>query len=142
MSRMRMTIAKNLKQAQHECASTTTYREVDMTNLLKWRDENRPRVQEQHGVRLGFMGAFTKATTLAAAEVPEMTASINMEKQQIIYRDFANVSIAVSTDRGLVTPVVKNCEKQSVVDIEKSVAALAKKVSAPVVPSVNVYGIS
>lgn len=101
-----------------------------MTNFLNWRDEHRPRIQEQYGVRLGFMGAFTKATTLAAAEVPEVNASINMDKQQITYRDFANVSIAVSTDRGLVTPVVKNCEKQSVVDLEKSVAALAKKVDS------------
>lgn len=126
---MRMAIAKNLKQAQNTYASTTTYQDIDMSYLLKWRDENRPRVAEKHGVRLGFMGAFTQAAALAARDVPEVTATLNMEERTITYRDYTNISIAVSTPRGLVTPVLRNCENQSIVEIERRVAAIAQKVS-------------
>lgn len=128
-SRMRMAIAKNLKQAQNTYASTTTYQDIDMTNLLEWRDQNRPQVAEKYEVRLGFMGAFTQAATLAAGDVPEITATLNMEERTITYRDYTNISIAVSTPRGLVTPVLRNCENQSIVEIERRVAAVAQKVS-------------
>lgn len=100
-----------------------------MSYLLKWRDQNRPLVAEKHGVRLGFMGAFTQAATLAAGEVPEITATLNMEERTITYRDYTNISIAVSTPRGLVTPVLRNCDNQSIVDIERRVAGIAQKVS-------------
>lgn len=124
-----MAIAKNLKQAQNTYASTTTYQDIDMSYLLKWRDENRPRIAEKHGVRLGFMGAFTQAATFAARDVPEITATLNMEERTITFRDYTNISIAVSTPRGLVTPVLRNCENQSIVEIERRVAAIAQKVS-------------
>lgn len=126
---MRMAIARNLKQAQNTYASTTTYQDIDMSNFLRWRDQNRTRVAEKHGVRLGFMGAFTQAATLAARDVPEITATLNMEEKTITYRDYTNISIAVSTPRGLVTPVLRNCENQSTVEIERRVAAIAQKVS-------------
>lgn len=126
---MRLAIARNLKQAQNTYASTTTYQDIDMSYLLRWRDKYRPKVADKHGARLGFMGAFTQAATLAAREVPEITATLDMEKKTITYRNYTNISIAVSTPRGLVTPVIRNCESQSIVEIERRVAALAKKVS-------------
>lgn len=126
---MRMAIAKNLKQAQNTYASTTTYQDIDMSNLLEWRDQNRPRVAEKYQVRLGFMGAFTQAATLAARDVPEITATLNMEERTITYRDYTNISIAVSTPRGLVTPVLRNCDNQSIIEIERRVAEIAQKVS-------------
>lgn len=125
---MRMAIARNLKQAQNTYASTTTYQDIDMSRLLRWRDQHRPRVADKHGVRLGFMGAFTQAATLAAKEVPEITATLNMEERTITYRDYTNISIAVSTPRGLVTPVLRNCENQTIIEIERRVAAVAQKV--------------
>ncbi|KAK7736025.1 hypothetical protein SLS63_003545 [Diaporthe eres] len=122
-----MAIAKNLKQAQNTYASTTTYQDIDMSNLLKWRDQNRPQVAEKYEVRLGFMGPFTQAATLAARDVPEITATLNMDERTITYRDYTNIGIAVSTPRGLVTPVLRNCENQSVVEIERRVAGIAQK---------------
>lgn len=125
---MQITIAKNLKQAQNTYASTTTYQDIDMTNLLEWRDQNRPQVAEKYEVCLGFMGTFTQAATLAARDVPEITATLSMDERTITYRDYTNISIAVSTPRGLVTPVLRNCENQSIVEIERRVAAIAQKV--------------
>lgn len=131
-----MAIARNLKQAQNTYASTTTYQDIDMSNFLRWRDQYRPQVADKHGVRLGFMGAFTQAATLAAREVPEITATLNMEEKTITYRDYTNISIAVSTPRGLVTPVLRNCENQSIVETERRVAAIAQKVSIAVLQNV------
>lgn len=135
---MRMAIARNLKQAQNTYASTTTYQDIDMSYLLRWRDQNRPQVAEKHGVRLGFMGAFTQAATLAARDVPEINATLNMDQGTITYRDYTNISIAVSTPRGLVTPVLRNCDNQSVVEAERRVAAIAQKVSVRRL-SYNIY---
>ncbi|CAM1508925.1 Fc.00g026640.m01.CDS01 [Cosmosporella sp. VM-42] len=127
MTRMRKTIASRLKQSQSTCASLTTIQEVDMTNLIAWRAKYRDEVAEEHGVRLGYMGAFTKATTLAAQRVPQINAAIDTEKEIITYRDYVDVSLAVSAPKGLVTPVLRNTHQLSIVELERGVATLAKK---------------
>lgn len=129
MTRMRKTIAARLKQSQDTCASLTTIQEIDMTNLMAWRAKYRDEVAEEHGVRLGYMGAFTKATTLAAMAVPQINAAIDTEKEVITYRDYVDISIAVSSPKGLVTPVVRNANALSIVELEREVATVAKKVS-------------
>lgn len=126
---MRKTIASRLKQSQNTCASLTTLQEVDMTNLMAWRAKYRDEVAEEHGVRLGYMGAFTKATTLAAQQVPQINAAIDTEKEIITYRDYVDISIAVSAPKGLVTPVLRNTNALSIVELERDVATMAKKVS-------------
>lgn len=125
---MRKTIATRLKQSQNICASLTTMQEIDMSALLAWRTKYKEEVAETHGVRLGFMGAFTKATTLAALEVPQVNASIDTDREIITYRNYVDVSIAVSSPKGLITPVVRNTERASIVDLEREIAALAQKV--------------
>ncbi|KAH7159607.1 hypothetical protein B0J13DRAFT_580848 [Dactylonectria estremocensis] len=127
MTRMRKTIASRLKQSQNTCASLTTIQEVDMTNLMAWRARYRDEVAEEHGVRLGYMGAFTKATTMALQKVPQINAAINTEKEIITYRDYVDISIAVSAPKGLVTPVLRNTHTLSIVELEREVASLAKK---------------
>lgn len=126
---MRLAIARNLKEAQNLCASTTTYQDIDMKPLMDWRQQHQSSISDAYGVRLGYMGAFTKAAALAAKDVPEITAWLDVDKKQIMYRDFTNIAIAVSTSKGLVTPVIRNCEALSVVEIEKRVATAASKVS-------------
>lgn len=127
MSRMRRTIASRLKQSQNTCASLTTIQEVDMTNLMAWRAKYKEEVAEKYGVRLGYMGAFTKATTLAALEVPQINAAIDTDKEVTTWRDYVDISIAVSAPKGLVTPVLRNTHTLSIVELEREVAALAKK---------------
>ncbi|KAF5567994.1 dihydrolipoyllysine-residue succinyltransferase E2 component [Fusarium napiforme] len=127
MTRMRKTIAARLKQSQNTCASLTTIQEVDMTNIIAWRAKYKEEVAEEHGVRLGYMGAFTKATTLAAQKVPQINAMIDTEKEIITYRDYVDVSIAVSAPKGLVTPVLRNTHELSIVELEREVASAAKK---------------
>ncbi|KAM0345959.1 hypothetical protein ACHAPU_006013 [Fusarium lateritium] len=127
MTRMRKTIASRLKQSQNTCASLTTIQEVDMSNLIAWRAKYKEEVAEEHGVRLGYMGAFTKATTMAAQKVPQINATIDTEKEIITYKDYVDVSIAVSAPKGLVTPVLRNTHELSIVDLERAVASAAKK---------------
>ncbi|KAI5458623.1 hypothetical protein BGZ63DRAFT_391761 [Mariannaea sp. PMI_226] len=127
MTRMRKTIAAKLKQSQDTCASLTTVQEVDMANLIAWRSKYRDSIAEEHGVRLGYMGAFTKAATLAAQQVPRVNAAIDTEEGIITYRDYVDVSIAVSAPKGLVTPVIRNANDLSIVELERQVASLAKK---------------
>ncbi|RSL65833.1 hypothetical protein CEP54_004018 [Fusarium duplospermum] len=127
MSRMRRTIASRLKQSQNTCASLTTIQEIDMTNLMAWRSKYKEEVAEKYGVRLGYMGAFTKATTLAALEIPQVNAAIDTDKEVTTWRDYVDISIAVSAPKGLVTPVLRNTHTLSIVELEREVAALAKK---------------
>ncbi|KAJ0162797.1 Succinyltransferase component of 2-oxoglutarate dehydrogenase complex, partial [Colletotrichum tanaceti] len=129
LSRMRKTIASKLKQSQNATASLTTINEVDMSALMAWRAKNKEDVLKRHGVRLGYMGAFTKATCLAAQQVPQLNASIDTEKEIITYRDYVDVSIAVSAPKGLVTPVLRNVDSLDIIGIERGVAELAAKVS-------------
>lgn len=96
------------------------------SNLMEMRKKYKDAVLEKHGVKLGFMGAFIKAATTALHEIPGVNASI--EGNEIVYHDYVDVSVAVATPKGLVTPVIRNCEALSMVQIEKAMAALGKKV--------------
>lgn len=125
---MRKTIATRLKQSQNTCASLTTIQEIDMTALIHWRAKYKEDVAKRHGVRLGYMGAFAKATARAAKLVPEINASIDTDQESITFRDYVDISIAVSSPKGLVTPVVKDCDKLSIVELEKQIAIVAQKV--------------
>lgn len=128
MTRIRTTIARRLKESQNSTASLTAVQQVDMSGLMAWRKKHRDAVMEKHGVKLGYMGAFVKATTLAAQEVASVNAAMDVEKEVIIYRDYVDVSIAVSTPKGLMTPVLRNTHEMDIIAIERGVAAIAAKV--------------
>lgn len=131
MSRMRLRIAERLKQSQNTAASLTTFNEIDMSALMAFRSRHKDRVLKDHGVKLGFMSAFAKASAQALKEIPAANASIEGDGlgDTIVYRDFVDLSVAVSTDKGLVTPVVRNVETMSLIEIERAIADLGKKVS-------------
>jgi 2-oxoglutarate dehydrogenase E2 component (dihydrolipoamide succinyltransferase) len=125
MSNLRKTIAKRLVEAKNGTAMLTTFNEVDMTRILEIRSFHKEKFKEKHGVGLGFMSFFAKACSIALQEWPSVNASIDGDS--ILYHDYADISIAVSTPRGLTVPVMRNVESMSMADIEKNVAALAVK---------------
>ena len=125
MNRMRLRIAERLKESQNAAASLTTFNEIDMSSLVEMRKKFKEQVLKDHEVKLGFMSAFAKACTFALQEIPAANASI--EGDEIVYRDYVDLSVAVATPKGLVTPVVRNAEGLSFVEIEKEIAALGKK---------------
>ncbi|KAJ7716806.1 dihydrolipoamide succinyltransferase [Mycena maculata] len=125
MNRMRLRIAERLKESQNAAASLTTFNEIDMSSLMDMRKRYKDAVLKEHEVKLGFMSAFAKACTLALKEIPAANASI--EGEEIVYRDYVDLSVAVATPKGLVTPVVRNAEILNFVGIEKEIAALGKK---------------
>lgn len=129
MSRMRTRIAERLKQSQNTAASLTTFNEIDMSALMAFRARHKDRLLKEKGVKLGFMGAFAKASALALKEIPAANASIEGEGlgDTIVYRDYVDLSVAVSTDKGLVTPVVRNVEGLSIMGIEEAISDLGKK---------------
>ncbi|WFD48799.1 dihydrolipoyllysine-residue succinyltransferase [Malassezia furfur] len=129
MNRMRKRIAERLKESQNTAASLTTFNEIDMSALMEFRKRNKDRVLKETGVKLGFMGAFAKASALALKEIPAANASIEGEGlgDTIVYRDYVDLSVAVSTERGLVTPVVRNANDMSILEIEKAIHALGLK---------------
>lgn len=130
MSRMRLRIAERLKQSQNTAASLTTFNEVDMSALMAFRARHKDRILKEQGVKLGFMGAFAKASAMALKEIPAANASIEGDGlgDTIVYRDYVDLSVAVSTEKGLVTPVVRNVEALSILGIEREIAELGKKV--------------
>ena len=125
MSNLRKTIAKRLVEAKNGTAMLTTFNEVDMTRILEIRSLHKDKFKEKHGVGLGFMSFFAKACSIALQEWPSVNASIDGDS--ILYHDYADISVAVSTPRGLTVPVMRNVESMSMADIEKNVAALAVK---------------
>ncbi|KAJ7064945.1 dihydrolipoamide succinyltransferase [Mycena amicta] len=125
MNRMRLRIAERLKESQNAAASLTTFNEIDMSSLIDLRKRYKDAILKEHDVKLGFMSAFTKACTLVLQEIPAANASI--EGDEIVYRDYVDLSVAVATPKGLVTPVVRNAESLGFVAIEKEIAALGKK---------------
>ncbi|KAJ1643427.1 2-oxoglutarate dehydrogenase complex E2 component [Coemansia asiatica] len=125
MNRMRLRIAERLKQSQDTAASLTTFNEIDMSNLIELRKTYKDDVLKAHGVKLGYMGAFVKASTHALQAVPEVNASIDGD--HLVYYDYCDVSVAVATPKGLVTPVLRNTERMSIVDVEQEIANLGKK---------------
>ncbi|RHY06684.1 hypothetical protein DYB25_000102 [Aphanomyces astaci] len=130
MSRMRLRIAERLKESQNTSASLTTFQEVDMSKLMALRSTYKDSFEKKHHVKLGFMSAFIKASAAALLENPGVNASIDDKHAEIIYRDFVDISVAVATPKGLVTPVLKNTESMSFADIEKTLAQLAEKARA------------
>jgi len=125
MTRMRMRIAERLVQAQSSGALLTTFNEIDMSQLMEMRNLHKDAFEKQFGVKLGFMSAFVYAATKALHELPAVNAYI--EGDEIVYNDYVDISVAVSAPRGLVVPVLRNCETMGFADIEKGIAALAKK---------------
>ncbi len=125
MTRLRQTVAKRLKSAQETAALLTTFNDVDMTAVIEARAKYKDLFEKKHGVRLGFMGFFTKAVTMALKDIPAVNAQI--EGDEIVYNDFADISVAVSAPNGLVVPVIRNAESLSVAEIEKTIGAFGKK---------------
>ena len=115
MTRLRLTIAKRLKQAQDNAALLTTFNEVDMSNVMKMRKENQEDFQSRYEIKLGFMSFFVKACVLALKSFPAVNAEIDGE--HIVYKNYYNISFAVGTDKGLVVPVIKNADELSFADI-------------------------
>ncbi|CAD6442997.1 ef592eb7-bb28-4702-b5ee-97db4e770543 [Sclerotinia trifoliorum] len=129
MNRMRLRIAERLKQSQNTAASLTTFNEVDMSSLMEFRKLYKDEVLKKTGVKLGFMSAFSRASVLAMRDIPAVNASIEGPNggDTIVYRDYVDISVAVATEKGLVTPVVRNTEAMDLVGIEKTIADLGKK---------------
>ena len=125
MTRLRQTIAKRLKQAQENAALLTTFNEVDMTNVMDMRKENQEDFQNRYGVKLGFMSFFVKACVVALKNYPAVNAEI--EGDEIIYKNYYNISFAVGTDKGLVVPVLKNADELSFANIEKNIKEISEK---------------
>jgi 2-oxoglutarate dehydrogenase E2 component (dihydrolipoamide succinyltransferase) len=125
MTRLRQTIAKRLKQAQENAALLTTFNEVDMTSVMEMRKENQEDFQSRYGVKLGFMSFFVKASVVALKNFPAVNAEIDGD--DIIYKNYYNISFAVGTDKGLVVPVLKNADELSFADIEKNIKEISEK---------------
>ncbi len=125
MTRLRQTIAKRLKQAQENAALLTTFNEVDMTNIIKMRKNNQDDFQNRFGIKLGMMSFFVKASIVALKNFPAVNAEI--EGDEIIYKNYYNISFAVGTDKGLVVPVLKDADVMSFADIEKNIKEVSDK---------------
>ena len=125
MSRLRQTIAKRLKEAQDTAAMLTTFNDVDMSAVMAARSRYKELFEKKHGIRLGFMSFFVKAVALALRDVPAVNASL--EGDEIVYRDYLDVSIAVSAPKGLVVPVLRNAHAMSFADIEKTIADFGRR---------------
>ena len=125
MTRLRQTIAKRLKKAQETAASLTTFNEVDMTRIMEMRKENQDDFQKRYGIKLGFMSFFVKACVVALKTFPAVNAEIDGE--EIIYKNYYNVSFAVGTDKGLVVPVLRNADELSFAEIEKNIKEISEK---------------
>jgi 2-oxoglutarate dehydrogenase E2 component (dihydrolipoamide succinyltransferase) len=124
MTRLRQTIARRLKEAQNTAAMLTTYNEVDMSAVMDLRKRYKDLFEKKHGVKLGFMGFFTKAVTHALKEIPAVNAEI--DGTDIIYKNYCHVGVAVGTDKGLVVPVVRDADQMGIADIEKEIGRLGR----------------
>jgi 2-oxoglutarate dehydrogenase E2 component (dihydrolipoamide succinyltransferase) len=125
MTRLRATIAKRLKDAQNTAAMLTTFNEVDMTEVMALRNQYKDAFEKKHGTKLGFMSFFVKAAVQALKDVPAVNAEIDGE--DIVYKNYYHVGVAVGTDKGLVVPVVRDCDKLSFAGIEQTIANYGKK---------------
>lgn len=125
MTRLRKTVAKRLKSAQDTAAILTTFNDVDMTAVIEARKKYKDLFEKKHGVRLGFMGFFTRAVCMALKDIPAVNARI--EGDEIIYHNYADISVAVSAPNGLVVPVIRNAESLSVAGIEKTIGDFGKR---------------
>src|ERR1700751_527603 len=125
MTRLRQTIARRLKDAQNTAAMLTTFNEVDMTHVMALRNQYRDLFEKKHAVKLGFMGFFVRACVQALKEIPSVNAEI--DGTDIVYKNYYHVGVAVGTDRGLVVPVVRDCDHKSLSEIEKEIAEFGKR---------------
>ncbi len=125
MTKLRQTIAKRLKHAQENAAMLTTFNEIDMTNIILMRKENQEDFQNRFGIKLGFMSFFVKACVLGLKSFPSINAEIDGE--EIIYKNYYNISFAVGTEKGLVVPVLRNTDEMSFAEIEKNIKLISEK---------------
>ncbi len=125
MTRLRQTIARRLKEAQNTAAMLTTFNEVDMTAVMALRAQYKDAFEKRHGVKLGFMGFFVKATIAALKEIPAVNAEI--DGTDLVYKNHYDIGVAVGTEKGLVVPVVRDADHMSVAEIEKAIGALGAK---------------
>ena len=125
MTRLRLTIAKRLKEAQENAAMLTTFNEVDMSEVIAMRNEYKGEFQDNYGVKLGFMSFFVKACVIGLKNFPAINSEIQGE--EIVYKNYYNISIAVGTERGLVVPVLRETDEMSFADIEKNISSLGQK---------------
>ena len=125
MTRLRQTIAKRLKEAQNSAAMLTTFNDVDMSAVIEARNKYKDLFEKKHGVRLGFMGFFAKAACMALKDIPSVNASI--EGDEIVYHDYADISVAVSSPGGLVVPVIRDADQMSVAQIERTIGDFGKR---------------
>ncbi len=125
MTRLRQTVARRLKEAQDTAALLTTFNDVDMTAVIETRSKYKELFAKKHGVKLGFMGFFVKAACMALKDVPSVNAQIDGD--EIVYHDYADISVAVSAPNGLVVPVIRNAEAMSFADVENSIGDFGKR---------------
>ncbi len=128
MSRLRITIARRLKEAQNTAAMLTTFNEVDMTEVMALRNAYKELFQKKHGVKLGFMSFFVRAVTSALKEIPAINAEIDGD--EIVYKNYYHIGVAVGTEKGLVVPVVREADTLSLAEIEKAIADFAGRARA------------
>ena len=125
MTKLRQTIARRLKDAQNTAAMLTTFNDVDMTAVMKLRSQYKDVFEKKHGTKLGFMGFFAKACVQALKDVPAVNAEI--DGQDLVYKNYYHVAVAVGTDKGLVVPVVRDADQLSIAEIEKTIADFGKR---------------
>jgi 2-oxoglutarate dehydrogenase E2 component (dihydrolipoamide succinyltransferase) len=125
MTRLRQTIARRLKDVQNTAAMLTTFNEVDMTHIMAMRAQYKDVFEKKHGSKLGFMGFFTKAVVQALKDIPAVNAEI--DGTDLIYKNYYHIGVAVGTDKGLVVPVVRDCDHKSISDIEKGIADFGRR---------------
>ncbi len=125
MTRLRQTIARRLKEVQNTAAMLTTFNEVDMTHIMAMRAQYKDVFEKKHGSKLGFMGFFTKACVQALKDIPAVNAEI--DGTDLIYKNYYHIGVAVGTDKGLVVPVVRDCDQKSIAEIEKSIADFGRR---------------
>jgi 2-oxoglutarate dehydrogenase E2 component (dihydrolipoamide succinyltransferase) len=125
MTRLRQTIARRLKEAQNSAAMLTTFNEVDMSTVMALRNQYKDLFEKRHGVKLGFMGFFVRACVQALKEIPAVNAEI--DGTDIVYKNYYHIGVAVGTDKGLVVPVVRDCDMKSLAEIEKTIADFGRR---------------
>src|ERR1700736_1069647 len=125
MTKLRQTIARRLKEAQHTAAMLTTFNEVDMTEVMALRNRHKELFEKKHGVKLGFMGFFVRACVEALKEIPAVNAEI--DGTDLIYKNYYHIGVAVGTEKGLVVPVVRDCDQKSLAEIEKAIADFGRR---------------
>src|SRR6266481_5153102 len=125
MTRLRQTIARRLKEVQNTAAMLTTFNEVDMSHIMAMRGQYKDVFEKKHGIKLGFMGFFTKACVQALKDIPAANAEI--DGTDLIYKNYYHIGVAVGTDKGLVVPVVRDCDHKSIAEIEKSIADFGRR---------------